>query len=49
MISLSENMATNTDSLVNQNSLVPKINAVMATQWRKTLRDYAICVRGAIK
>jgi len=31
-------MATNMDSLVNQNSLVPKVNAVMATQWRKTLR-----------
>jgi len=25
-------MATNTDSLTNQNSLVPKINDVMATQ-----------------
>jgi len=49
VISLSENMATNTDSLTNQNSLVPKINDVMATQWRKTLRNYVICVHGTIK
>jgi len=25
------------------------MNAIMATQWRKTLRNYIICVRGAIK
>jgi len=25
-------MATNTNSLVNKNGLVPKINAIMATQ-----------------
>jgi len=32
-------MATNTDSLVNKNSLVPKINAIMATH---DLRRYVI-------
>jgi len=29
--------------------VVPKINGVMAAQWRKTLCNYVICVHGTIK
>jgi len=38
-----------TDGFVNWSSLVPEINAVMNMQWRQVLRNYVICMRGAIK
>jgi len=38
-----------TDSLVNLSSLVSKINALINMQSRQMLRNFVICVRGAIK
>ena len=48
VISLSENMATKTDSLVNKKVWYQKINAVMATQWRKSKSEVAQCILDAV-